>query len=827
MNEEDLALEQALMLAQQAQGGPPGQSFEPSFFQPPSPEQKNVQQNDAMYYSQQLPDAPEPREALERRMDPRDLERLSVQGRMIPNKASDIKSDDQGTYPVNAEGVRLDWVRRPGMFPVTTDQGELRAAMPYFLEQAGNMVSGIVPVKGAGAILGSGPIRKAGQVAAEAASAQPVDYMARASSVAPEGNVLMRPSVSKFDLKGPETQTVESFLNQIKGMPGIPQETIEDIALRFHQNSPSMDLRQPVSKGDFEKLFPPSKYDKVDLKEAAPDTEMHLYTEARRMAEDESEGVIEQMLYGMGARNVDDSVNWQVTDVINRVKAFDDLPPDVLELLKRNGIENVETLREWQEDALTSYANRIMQELAENSDDFPSDRSGYAYEGFQRLIPDSLRQKRPQDYFEIGVVHPDQRGSYSHYGNFEDQYGRSLVGHIRGQFLPEGGTILNSNAFKWQAEPFSTPTSVSEKPSTIKVGPKSMIIEELQSDVQKGIEQSGHLTNVHATLFKTAIQHALENGAQTVYYPTAKTIAGVRSMDPKDFSSIYDKEVVKQGLNPLSKIPGVSMENLGGDYIKIDFTPDAIKYILKGPGQRLTNYDRGGEVNEYTLDGLKEYKPEPMSKIPEDSEAPPSDPIGGLLDKIMYYEGPRPSLEDTVSSIMRDQRDTGNPIANLLRHQEDEPAPLQEPSGKRFMDRAIETALKSENVVSRPRVSSNWNEKWEDAMRDKYGHLKGELIRQDFEPAPVSRGTGSTPEGSEIDRHFTRTSQNRADPRLAETKGGRFAQDVAEMMFELEKEGTRTPRAPRTKSTPRASGGSVDDKYASLDFSDVLPYKFG
>lgn len=742
MNEEDLALEQALMLAQNAQGGPPGQSFESSFFQPPSPEQQNVQQNDAMYYSQQLPDAPEPREALERRIDPRDMERLSVQGVMFPNKASDVKTDDQGTYPVDAEGNRLDWVRRPGVLPVTIDQGELRAAMPYFLEQAGNLASGIVPVKGAGAILGSGPIRKAGQVAAEAAQPQPFDLfgtMAKVSSVSPEGNVLMRPSVSKFDLKGPETQTVESFLNQIKGMPGIPQETIEDIALRFYQNPSAKDLKQPVSKGDFEKLFPPSKYDKVDLKEAAPDNEMHLYTEARRMAEDESDSVIEQMLYNMGARNVDDSVSWQVTNVINRNEAFDDLPPDVLELFKRNGVDNAETLREWQEDALTSYADRIMRELAENSDDFFLDRSGYAYEGFQRLIPDSLRQKRPQDYFEIGVVHPDQKGTYGHYHQFEDQYGRSLVGHIRGQFLPDGGTILNSNAFKWQAEPFGASTSIGEKPSTIKVGPKSMIIEELQSDVQKGIEQSGHLTNVHATLFKTAIQHALENGAQTVYYPTAKTIAGVRSMDPKDFSSIYDKEVVKQGINPLSKIPGVSMENLGGDYIKIDFTPDAIKYILKGPGQRLTNYQDGGKVGSYG------YNP------------PKDDPIGDLLRAQDDEESSL--LEKEIGILMRDERDTGDPIADLLRRQEDAPAPMQERSGKSFATRAIETGLQSDNV--RDERTTNWNRKAEDAMRERYGPLD-----------------------DEIESQFPRP-------------------------------------------TPRASGGSVDDKYASLDFSDVLPYKFG
>ncbi|CAB4156364.1 hypothetical protein UFOVP661_49 [uncultured Caudovirales phage] len=812
MNEEDLALEQALMLAQQAQGGPPGQSFEPSFFQPPSPEQKNVQQNDAMYYSQQLPDAPEPREALEQRIDPREMERLSIQGYMIPNKASDIKSDDQGTYPVDAGGNRLDWVRRPGILPVTSDQGELRAAMPYFLEQAGNMASGIVPVKGAGAILGSGPIRKAGQVAAEA----------RASSVAPEGNIMMRPSISQYDLKGPETQTVESFLNQIKGMPGIPQETIEDIALRFHQNSPSIDLRQPVAKSEFESLFPPSKYNKVDLgTPKIPDPDDFFFNEAYRLANAEPEHVITRFLndvrvpfLGYPERKMDVQAIQDVFFMGD--KPIESLPEHVLDALYKNGINDQKSFSAQWAESRDNYIDEMRKmKLEEYKQQADNPQLKYTYSEDQRLVPQVTAESHPENYFEIGITHPDQKGTYTHFGAPPGD--QPLVAHFRGQFLPRGGTILNEGAFKYETAGV-TGSSIREKPSYIKAVPKSMVIEEIQSDVQKGIEQLGHLQNIHATAFKAAVQHGLENNVKTIYYPTAKTIAAARGMEAAKFSPIYDKEVVKQGINPLSKIPGVSMENLGGDYIKIDFTPDAIKYILKGPGQRLTNYDRGGEVNE--------YKPEPMSKIPEDSEAPPSDPIGDLLSQLKSYDA-APPIEDQISSIMRDRRDTDDSIANLLRRQEDEAAPLQEPSGKRFMDRALQTTLKSENVDFRPSVSSNWNAKWEDAMRDKYGHLKGELIRQDFEPAPVSRGTGSTPEELNIDRHFTRTSQNRADPKLAEEKGGRFAQDVAEMMFQLEKEGTRTPRTSRAKSTPRASGGSVDDKYASLDFSDVLPYKFG
>jgi hypothetical protein len=742
MEEEDQALERALQLAYDART-----NGQPVLFNPPSQQDRNVQQNDLMYYSKQVAPIPEPREELERKLDPRDMERLSVQGVMLPNKAVDVRHDDQGSYPVDASGNRLDWVRRPAMLPVTMDQGELRAAMPYFLEQAGNMLSGVVPVQGVGTILGSGPIRKAGQVAAEAAQGELfAPTVQKASSVAPEGNLAMRPSVTQYDLKGPETQTVESFLNQLKNMPGVPRETIDDIALRFYQNPEATDLSQTMSKADFEKMLPSSKYNKVDLKQAATDPDEHLFLDAERMANDEPEVAIEDMLLNMGARwhpGITDDAG-QIMDVYAGIKSFEELPDETRKLLERNGVVDADSLMDNAREYIADYTHRIFEELRANvADDIEVARgdSGYTYETYQRLIPEFHRAKRPQDYVEMGVTHPDQKTSYRHYPGHS---GDPLVAHFRGQSMPEGGPILTSNAFKQTS-------GISEAPSTIRVPPKSFIIEELQSDVQKNIAQSGPTLNAHATAFKAAVQHALENGAQTVYYPTSKVIAAARSMEPQQFASIYDKEVMKFGVNPLLKIPGVTAEKVGGDYIKLDFQPQAIKYILEGPGQRLTNYDNGGAVK---------------------------------------YEG------------------------------EVELEPLQEPSGKRFMDRALGTGLQSENVEFPPRVSRNWNEKWEEAVREKYGPMGMEFIPVERrpEPGPVSRGRGSTPERTSIDDTFTRTSQYRVDPEMIKKRGPRFAQDVQEMMYTLEKEGTRTPRA---------EGGRIEDKYASLDFSDVLPLKFG
>jgi hypothetical protein len=99
-------------------------------------------------------------------------------------------------------------------------------------------------------------------------------------------------------------------------------------------------------------------------------------------------------------------------------------------------------------------------------------------------------------------------------------------------------------------------------------------------------------------MFKAAVQHALENGADTVYYPSASEIAGVRNKPASAYAPIYDQQVVKEGLKPLLRIPGVSARMLGG-YHEIDFTPEAKDFILKGEGQAVPGYAQGGAVRAY------------------------------------------------------------------------------------------------------------------------------------------------------------------------------------------------------------------------------------
>jgi len=105
--------------------------------------------------------SPYPREELEARLDPATQAMIDLQGVMIPNRAVDIKQDDLGYYPVDAEGNRMKWGMRPALFPLTMDEGNLRLAMPYIPEMVGNILGGVAaPVKGTGVALGAGPIRR-------------------------------------------------------------------------------------------------------------------------------------------------------------------------------------------------------------------------------------------------------------------------------------------------------------------------------------------------------------------------------------------------------------------------------------------------------------------------------------------------------------------------------------------------------------------------------------------------------------------------------------------------------------------------------------------
>jgi hypothetical protein len=432
-------------------------------------------------------------------------------------------------------------------------------------------------------------VKSAPQEPSVAAAPAPVKEVSPArevqfSSVNPKGNILMRPSVSQYELKGPETQTVESFLNQIKGMPGISPEIVEEIALRRHLTSPELDaLRTPITKAEFEKLFPPSQYNKVDLKNQGVSDIQHY----RAMAENSIDAGPEEIFmnnmvneWGMPQNETTEIISNILGNAVSgEYDAWKDIPREARSVLTSKGIKNIDDLYTYYDNILEKEVDKIYNEIIQEQEreGLLEKSSGYQNAHVQRLV-ENVTKTNIGNYFELGVTHPDSHTLYKHF-----PANKNMVGHFRGQFLSGDDSLITSN----------------DKSPHIKTDPNSMVIEEIQSDVQKDTEQSGATKNVHATVFKAAIQHALENGVENVYYPTSKIVAFVREMKPSQFASIYDQEIVKYGLDPLLKIPGVTSKKVGKDYIKLHFSPDAIKYILEGPGQRLTNYAKGGVVNNY------------------------------------------------------------------------------------------------------------------------------------------------------------------------------------------------------------------------------------
>jgi hypothetical protein len=80
-----------------------------------------------------------------------------------------------------------------------------------------------------------------------------------------------------------------------------------------------------------------------------------------------------------------------------------------------------------------------------------------------------------------------------------------------------------------------------------------------------------------------------------------------------DYASIYDNAIVKEGLDPLRKIPGIEINQVTGRHLmpnldivdapyyhEIKLSPEAREHILSGPGQSIPGYAAGGLVaNDY------------------------------------------------------------------------------------------------------------------------------------------------------------------------------------------------------------------------------------
>jgi hypothetical protein len=456
-----------------------------------------------------------------------------------------------------------------------------------------------------------------GLPAATAAAAEKPAEVAVRLGVEPKGNVNLRPMIDAETLKGPDVQTVESFLSQVRSMPGVTKEGFDNLVQKYQ----GMEPNARISKAEFEKSIPPSEYGKIDivkegdkLKNKNKDYENDLYDRAteefhndvERNARNVGKDVAEQLGKYAGGWPIKGS---DLNDFFNGkpISEFRADARDMLSVLKSElGDGSEKTLRKELQKFYDETTARHIGYIADDlrlEDFYNGDERAILPENYnreQRLNLNHGYEVNDPNYFELGVTHPNQKDNYADYNNHfrfinPDRPEGGMVAHVRGSFMPEGGDI-------------STPEYVvtqSMKDAFV-AKPKSAVIEEIQSDVQKQEKNNPVLHQIHATAFKTGVQHALENGATTIYMPAAKTVAPYRHLKASDLAPIYDKEVVKYGIKPLLNIDGVTSKMVGdGAYHEISFTPEAIQAILKGKGQRTPGYADGGLVtdNGQTPDG--------------------------------------------------------------------------------------------------------------------------------------------------------------------------------------------------------------------------------
>lgn len=416
--------------------------------------------------------------------------------------------------------------------------------------------------------------------------------------VKPVGNLNLRPSVLASQLKGPEKQKVGDFIKQINGMKGLTKEGKEGALASLKK----MDQNAVVTKEYVENAFEPSKYNIVDLKGAADDASVHLETEAQRMVEEDPD------LYEKFAEYAGLSHQPESADVLGHL-LFNARDPDRLkgtivgmpETLRKQLFEmdilsspgpdarvNRQVINSYFDEFQTQRVDEELEYLRTHYDDY-AEAGDYSYRDYQRLYPeaDYLPEQIKGQYMEFGVAHPDAPGHYRHYESSEEP----LTAHIRGTSNAEFARLPDD--------------------TTVDLDPNSFLIEELQSDAAKKAGSAGVLHQPHATAFKAAIQKALEQGHDTVYMPTARTIATVRGKPDESFAPIYDQEVVRHGIEPLSRIEGVTVEPVMFDdvnmttmepvpttaYHKIKISPEARKEILEGQGQSLPGFAGGGGVD--------------------------------------------------------------------------------------------------------------------------------------------------------------------------------------------------------------------------------------
>ena len=412
-------------------------------------------------------------------------------------------------------------------------------------------------------------------------------------AVLPQGNINLQPGISAETLRGPDVQSLESFLAQARGAPGVSRDALEELSRRY-EDTPAGSM---ISKSEFEARIPPSQYNTVDLKNLAAhsDYDRALYAEqAQDYLYEHPNEPYQNVLDGIGLER--NEYNLELIAGLNEgVIDIEDVPEEIMNAFRKAGWEDdiIGNLNSTTESAREDLFYAITEQITEQTGTFAS---GYRYANDQRLLTEGTRSALDDNnYFEIGVTHPDRSGqSYWHYPSATNAE-NGLIGHIRGTYIP--ADALNATV----RAPLVDNGRFGE--ATIPVRPNSVVIEEIQSDAQKGASQTGALRQAHGTLFKAAINDALKRGADTVYLPSAATIAVPRGgvQDAGRFASIYDQQIVREGLKPLSQVPGVEINPVGVNgvlaYNEITFSPEATEIILRGRGQRTPGYAEGGVMD--------------------------------------------------------------------------------------------------------------------------------------------------------------------------------------------------------------------------------------
>jgi hypothetical protein len=412
--------------------------------------------------------------------------------------------------------------------------------------------------------------------------------------IKPEGNLNFTTRLDE-QIRGPETQTVFDLLKQVQGKPGVTKEGLKKIA----QNYP--DSAAKISKQEFKENIPASYYGKQDLKTNSEE----LFDNYLMEAMDHMDTADTFSNLGLPNRLHEDFDN-----IISGHTNFSEIDPQHQRLFARTFGVDPNTMTD--DEIFDVLGQHYMDRRHEDAYEYAMDRAGsptetgYSYQNFQRLVGDEV-----PGYFEFGVTHPEQMMKeatgeakrYRHYSN--DSMPAGLIGHVRGSHLQEPTMITGDVTTK----------------------PNSYLIEEIQSDAQKGEEQLGSLHQVHGTLLKSAVQDAAEKGADFVYVPTSYPIGKVRYKPNTDYASIYDNAIVKEGLDPLRKIPGIEINQVTGRHLmpnldiadvpyfhEIKLTPEAREHILSGPGQSVPGYAAGGLVaNEYNDEHIDRMSDEIMN----------------------------------------------------------------------------------------------------------------------------------------------------------------------------------------------------------------------